>query len=147
VFLRRFFLTRALGGGLVAALAASTIVYLFLPVLHVHELDPVRSLATWAGVDAGRPMYAALVGWALLLACAELVALLFAAVWDVIPPRTRPVAKSVILCGLIFLLLRLPLVASPAVLVFALALGVTYRPHPAPPPVTPVHAHPRVRRI
>lgn len=123
-------MTRALLAGLAALLAGLAVATVLAPPFGVPPLDPVGWLAAAVGVEAPAWRVAA-VGWLLAVLLGEAVALGFAALWDRIPPRTRPVSKALLYCGV----LVLPLLAAPEVLpaaaAFALALGATYRPHPA----------------
>lgn len=134
--LRRIYFQRVLLAGLLAVMAAAVVIYLFLPVLGIAAHDPVRWLAgLWrpqVPEDAAR---AGALGWLLAVLTGQAITLVFAALWDFIPPRTRPVSKALVFTAILFVVLRLPLSLIPAAVLFALALGVAYRPHPAPPPV------------
>ncbi len=79
------------------------------------------------------PRVADLAGAFVVVAGGLVAAFLFALLWDSIPPRWRPVSKAFVYSALLFGLLRLPPAVAPAVAVYALALGLAYRPHTAPP--------------
>jgi hypothetical protein len=114
---RRFNFTRAILSAIVATVAGGVV---------------------WRLLEVG-PMSAR------LLAIAAAVALLFTALWDVVPPRTRPLSKALVWGVLTWLVFRLPPIAAPAVAAWAFVLGVVYRPHPAPPTETTLRMDPPVR--
>jgi hypothetical protein len=132
----RLNLTRAVGAGVAGTVAAGLVAYGVAPALQLPVLHPVGVLAGFAGVDAGsRGFFAA--GWALFLGLGVLVALLFGALWDLLPPRTRPVMKAFFFVAVLFSVavgMGLRPAAAPAALAYALVLGLLYRPHPAPQP-------------
>lgn len=126
----RFHPLRALLAGVAAVLAAAATLYAIAPVFGLPRLDVVGWLAREvAGVPAGDTARAGAAGWALALAAGLGLALLFALLWDAIPPRTRPISKALVFVGLVVAIARPPLAALPAALAFALALGLAYRPH------------------
>lgn len=132
--MRRLHLTRALVSGPAASVAAAAVLYVVGPLFGAEAVDAVGWLAERvARVPAEDRARAGRVGWPLALAAGAAVALLFAALWDAVPPRTRPVSKALVFTGLVFLVVRAPLAAWPAALAFGLVLGLVYRPHPAPP--------------
>ncbi|MBI4510455.1 MAG: hypothetical protein HY698_12530 [Deltaproteobacteria bacterium] len=125
---------RVLLSGLGAVLSAVAVAYVIAPVFGVPRVDFIGWLAvSVAGVDPSQPRLVGVSGWFLSLLAGEAFALGFALVWDMLPPRTRPVSKSLVFCSILFLLLRPPPEAIPTALAFAVVLGVAYRPHPAPP--------------
>jgi hypothetical protein len=117
----RLYVTRAALAGLAATLAGGVVLRLTAP-----------ALADIAGAE-------------IVLTGGLLAAFGFAVLWDVIPPRSRPVSKAFVYTALIFALFRLPFAAAPAMAIFAVALGIAYRPHAAPtvPPAPPLRPDPR----
>jgi hypothetical protein len=143
--MRRLHVTRAALAGVAAVVAGVAVAYVIAPPFGAPRVDPIGRLATRiAGVPPADRLAVGLTGWALALAAGQLVAFVFAALWDVVPPSARPVSKAVAFCALLFtpgfVLLGLPAGAIPAALAFALALGLVYRPHPAATP--PIARHP-----
>ena len=107
--MRRIYVTRAALAGVAATLAGGVVLRL-----------TAAELADMAGA------------W-IIIAGGLAAAFVFALLWDSIPPRWRPVSKAIVYGALVFGLLRLPFAALPAMAIYSLALGIAYRPHPAPP--------------
>jgi hypothetical protein len=115
--IRRLHVTRAILGGLGATVAAAAV------AAGIAHVDAASVLGDGAPAR----------GWLVLVAAGQAIAFAFAAVWDALPPRTRPVSKAIVFSTALFLGLGLSMRLAPAGLAFAVVLGLAYRPHPAPP--------------
>lgn len=142
--MKRLAFTRAILAGLGATLVAGLVTYGLLPVFQIY-LDPISRVAHAVNPDATRAIEIGATGGLILVGAGLAGALLFAALWDWIPPRTRPLSKAIVFGALLILALRPPLAAIAPLLAYALVLGVAYRPHPTPPETPPLRAEPPVR--
>ena len=122
--------------GLAAVVAGAAVAYVIAPTFGAPDFDPIWELAAaLGGADPFDPVDVGLRGWLIAVGCAEVVALLFALLWDVVPPRNHPVVKALLVGAGLFLALGLPLPAIPTAVAFCLALGLVYRPFPVPLPL------------